>query len=69
VYRDATTGAFVPKEYALKVVAVGGGEAASGVERRTTIGRVKLDFARFCSADADPPPRELYLQLQCVVVF
>ena len=60
VYQDS--GAFVPKEYVLKVQSVRG--AARGHEERRTVGKIRVDLAQFCNADTEPLPKEVFLQLK-----
>ncbi|GBF98922.1 hypothetical protein Rsub_11714 [Raphidocelis subcapitata] len=59
VYQDG--GVFAPKEYSLKVVAASG---RPGREGRRTVGKARLDLAAFCDAEAEPLPKEVFLQLK-----
>ncbi len=58
----AEGGAFAPKEYVFTVQEVRRGRG--GREERRTVGKVALDLARFCDAEVEPLPQEVFLQLR-----
>jgi hypothetical protein len=59
VYHDADR--VHPKEYAFKVQQV---RTKHGKEERKTVGKIKVDFATFCTEDPSPVPQEVFLQLK-----
>jgi hypothetical protein len=63
VYRN-DGGGFATKEYTLKVQAVRPAGPHSGREERHTVAKARLDLAPFCSAEAEPLPEEVFLQLK-----